>query len=160
MNIFLNKKCPFGHYFIGGKQSPPDFGQHAKMVLPMSLNISSPQQPYLFGFVPSAQSPDSIFSIRCSSVNSGAGSVEDAGAASSTDTAIGGKQSPPVSGQQLNPSSPMSVYFSPGQQPFLSGVSHVLSVSVSLSVFDSDSSDYRGKLRAFLAATPRAPARF
>lgn len=34
---------------------------------------------------------------------------------------IGGKQSPPASGQQFIPASPISVYVSPGQQPFASG---------------------------------------
>ena len=34
---------------------------------------------------------------------------------------IGGKQSPPLFGQQLYPKSPMFVYISPAQHPFLSG---------------------------------------
>ena len=48
---------------------------------------------------------------------------------------IGGKQSPPVSGQQLNPSSPMSVYSSPGQQPNSFGLSHVELIAA---MFESD----------------------
>ena len=75
---------------MGGKQSPPDFGQHANSKLPRSLNTSSPQQPNLFGLVPSAHKPDSMFVIRCSFVNSGSGDCSDS--VISTDTMIGGKQ--------------------------------------------------------------------
>ena len=145
-------------YFIGGKQSPPDRGQHANTVLLFNcLNISSPQHPNLFGFVPSAHRPALIFATRSSSVNSGMSSVS---VVSSVVVGIGGKQSPPDSGQQLNPRSPMSVYVSPGQQPFSSGVSHVLSIG---SVGASVSSFVVGAICARVAAMvrfERVPARF